>query len=231
VFNLSGSELIFLVLIALVVLGPDKLPEAMRKAGKAYADFKKMTTGFQSEMKSVLDEPMRELRETAELAKKSAMWDMNATPDDTPAATKPVSGNMADHEPSDAAKRRMERATPPDLTVSTAALPVVSPADPEPMIETAQDAQPEPTTETVEQALGEQVEMVETAEQAVAEQAAVEQAAVEQAVAEQAVAELAEMPPVIPTPAPVETDIDMTDSDFTTDAVVTADDTDGVPSA
>ena len=74
-FNLSGSELIFLVIIALVVLGPDKLPEAMRKAGKAYADFKKMTTGFQSEMKSVLDEPMREIRETAELAKQSAMFD------------------------------------------------------------------------------------------------------------------------------------------------------------
>src|SRR4029078_9706334 len=77
VFNLSGSELIFLIIIALVVLGPDKLPDAMRKAGKAYADFKKMTTGFQNEMKSVLDEPMRELRETAELAKQSAMWDAN----------------------------------------------------------------------------------------------------------------------------------------------------------
>ncbi len=76
-FNLSGSELIFLVVIALVVLGPDKLPEAMRKAGKAYADFKRMTSGFQSEMKSVLDEPIRELRETAELAKNAASWDTN----------------------------------------------------------------------------------------------------------------------------------------------------------
>src|SRR5436190_1544693 len=62
VFNLSGTELVFLVLIALVVLGPDKLPEAMRKAGKAYNDFKKMTNGFQTEMKAVLEEPMRELR-------------------------------------------------------------------------------------------------------------------------------------------------------------------------
>jgi sec-independent protein translocase protein TatB len=67
VFNLSGSELIFLVLIALVVLGPDKLPEAMRRAGKLYNDFKKMTAGFQDEMRSVLDEPLRELRETADL--------------------------------------------------------------------------------------------------------------------------------------------------------------------
>ncbi len=88
-FNLSGSELIFLVLIALVVLGPDKLPEAMRKAGKAYADFKKMTSGFQSEMKSVLEEPMRELRETADLVKQSAM----INPDDL---MKPLSGLMSD---------------------------------------------------------------------------------------------------------------------------------------
>ena len=175
-FNLSGSELVFLVLIALVVLGPDKLPEAMRKAGKAYADFKKMTTGFQTEMKSVLDEPMRELRETAELAKSSAMFDVNGftdsvkdlgatvtgkTPPAKQAATatsmKPVSGSMADQTPSaaapvadapaadvlsteapvaavlasvdtdatpdqpvdDATARRLARATPPDLNVST----------------------------------------------------------------------------------------------------------------
>ena len=77
-FNLSGSELVFLVLIALVVLGPDKLPEAMRRAGKAYNDFKKMTSGFQNEMRTVLDEPMRELRETADLVKQSAMFDINA---------------------------------------------------------------------------------------------------------------------------------------------------------
>ena len=120
-FNLSGSEVIFLVLIALVVLGPDKLPEAMRKAGKAYADFKKMTTGFQSEMKSVLEEPMRELRETAELAKRSAMWDINEP-------TKPVTARMQDHTPpSDEAAHHAERAQGPDVGASTAALP-----DPEP---------------------------------------------------------------------------------------------------
>ena len=129
-FNLSGSEVIFLVLIALVVLGPDKLPEAMRKAGKAYADFKKMTTGFQSEMKSVLEEPMRELRETAELAKRSAMWDINEP-------TKPVTARMQDHTPpSDEAARHAERALAPDLDVSTAALP-----EPEP--------KPEPSTDEI----------------------------------------------------------------------------------
>jgi sec-independent protein translocase protein TatB len=116
VFNLSGSEIIFLILIALVVLGPDKLPEAMRKAGKAYGDFKRMTSGFQNEMKSVLDEPMRELRETADLAKSSAMFD-------TSALTKPLSGLMADVKSATVASGNM-----PVKAAEPAAQPVVQPA-------------------------------------------------------------------------------------------------------
>ena len=94
-FDLSGSKILFLIIIALVVLGPDKLPEAMRKAGKVYGDFKRMTSGFQNEMKSVLDEPMRELRETAELAKKSAMFDTSSLTSSLNAVVKPQSGSMA----------------------------------------------------------------------------------------------------------------------------------------
>ena len=94
-FDLSGSKILFLIIIALVVLGPDKLPEAMRKAGKVYGDFKRMTSGFQNEMKSVLDEPMRELRETAELAKKSAMFDTSSLTESLNAVIKPQSGSMA----------------------------------------------------------------------------------------------------------------------------------------
>jgi sec-independent protein translocase protein TatB len=48
VFNFSGSEIVFLLLLALIVLGPEKLPEAVRKFGKTYAEFKKVTTGFHS---------------------------------------------------------------------------------------------------------------------------------------------------------------------------------------
>jgi sec-independent protein translocase protein TatB len=44
VFNLSGSEIIVILLLALVILGPEKLPEAMRKAGKAYSELRKMRT-------------------------------------------------------------------------------------------------------------------------------------------------------------------------------------------
>src|SRR3954469_3295782 len=76
-FNLSGSELVFLLLLALIVLGPEKLPEAVRKFGRVYSELKKMSTGFQSELKSALDEPMREMRETADAFKKAVNFDFD----------------------------------------------------------------------------------------------------------------------------------------------------------
>ena len=68
-FNLQGSEIIVILVLALVVLGPEKLPDAIRQFTKTYAELKKMSTGFQSELKSALDEPMREMRETANIVR------------------------------------------------------------------------------------------------------------------------------------------------------------------
>lgn len=71
-FNLSGSEIVVILLLALVVLGPEKLPDALRRAGRTYAELKKMGNSFQAEVKSALDEPMKEMRETADLLRKAA---------------------------------------------------------------------------------------------------------------------------------------------------------------
>jgi Tat protein translocase TatB subunit len=76
-FNLSGSELVFLLLLALIVLGPEKLPEAVRKFGRVYSELKKMSTGFQTELKTALDEPMREMRETADALKKAVNFEFD----------------------------------------------------------------------------------------------------------------------------------------------------------
>jgi sec-independent protein translocase protein TatB len=73
VFNLSGSEVVFILLAALVVLGPEKLPGAIRQFGRIYSELRKMGQGFQSELRDAFDEPMRELRETADLAKSSVL--------------------------------------------------------------------------------------------------------------------------------------------------------------
>ncbi|HEY7626950.1 MAG TPA: Sec-independent protein translocase protein TatB, partial [Ilumatobacteraceae bacterium] len=129
--NLSGSEIVFLLLIALIVLGPEKLPDAVRKFGKIYAEFKKMSTGFQSELKTALDEPMREMRETAEAIKKAASFDIDADlgsdpviePDEPPVAAEPKSlaAGAAASTDADAEAVELDAETPP---------PAAAPVDP-----------------------------------------------------------------------------------------------------
>jgi sec-independent protein translocase protein TatB len=72
VFNLQGSEIIVILLIALVVLGPERLPDAVRRFMQTYNELKKMGGGFQAEIKSAFDEPMREMRNTANMVRDAA---------------------------------------------------------------------------------------------------------------------------------------------------------------
>jgi sec-independent protein translocase protein TatB len=61
-FNIGGGELIVILLIALIVLGPQRLPDAARQLGKAMGDLRRLSTGFQDEMKQALetaDDPTR----------------------------------------------------------------------------------------------------------------------------------------------------------------------------
>ncbi|HSM66958.1 MAG TPA: twin-arginine translocase TatA/TatE family subunit [Ilumatobacteraceae bacterium] len=71
-FNLQGSEIIVILLIALVVLGPERLPDAVRRFMHTYNELKKMGSGFQSEIRSAFDEPMQEMRKTAEMVRDAA---------------------------------------------------------------------------------------------------------------------------------------------------------------
>ena len=61
---MTGSEVMFLLIIGLVVLGPEKLPEAIRRMGKLYAELKRMSSGVQTDFRKVMDEPMKEMMST-----------------------------------------------------------------------------------------------------------------------------------------------------------------------
>ena len=63
-FNLSGSEIMFLLIIGLVVLGPEKLPDAVRRVGRLYAELKRMSSGVQTDLRKVMDEPLKEMMNT-----------------------------------------------------------------------------------------------------------------------------------------------------------------------
>jgi sec-independent protein translocase protein TatB len=57
--NLDPEKLLVLFVIALLVLGPNRLPQAARTLGKGLAEVKKYTSTFQTEVNQVLAEPRK----------------------------------------------------------------------------------------------------------------------------------------------------------------------------
>ena len=58
-FNIGGGEFLVIALIALIVLGPQRLPEAARQVGKAMGELRRISSGFQNELKGALREAER----------------------------------------------------------------------------------------------------------------------------------------------------------------------------
>ncbi len=58
--NVGGGELLVILLVALVVLGPAKLPEVARQVGTMARELRRISTSFQDELKSALDEPIEQ---------------------------------------------------------------------------------------------------------------------------------------------------------------------------
>ena len=68
-FNVTGGELIIILAVALVVLGPERIPEVARSAGRMINKLKTMTEGFSSGVSDVMDDPaMKPFKELTELA-------------------------------------------------------------------------------------------------------------------------------------------------------------------
>lgn len=55
-FNIGGGEFIVIALIALIVLGPQRLPDAARQVGKAMGELRRLSNGFQSELRDAFSE-------------------------------------------------------------------------------------------------------------------------------------------------------------------------------
>lgn len=55
--NLGTGELLVIFLVALIVLGPNKLPDAARQMGRAAAELRRLSSGFQDEMRAAIREP------------------------------------------------------------------------------------------------------------------------------------------------------------------------------
>ena len=56
--NLGTGEVLVILVVALVVLGPDKLPGAARQAGRWLGELRRLSSGFQAELRDALQEPV-----------------------------------------------------------------------------------------------------------------------------------------------------------------------------
>ena len=67
--NLGGAEVLVILLVALIVLGPTKLPPAIRQIGRVVGEFRRIGQGFQQELREAA-QPLQETKETLKAADK-----------------------------------------------------------------------------------------------------------------------------------------------------------------
>lgn len=129
VFNLSGTELVFIAVLGLIVLGPEKLPGAMRKAGKIYREIRNITNNVQQEVNKVMEEPMRQVKSLVE----------------EPASEMQKSTKIA----SDIFAGKMPHLQPKSTTsTATASSPQGTSGDTSPVAEAAEASAPTPSPES-----------------------------------------------------------------------------------
>ncbi len=92
--NLGGMEAVVILLVALVVLGPKKLPEAARQVGRALTELKRISGGFQKEMREAMQDPIVEAEARAKGARVVASESV-ATTADTAATDPPADDSTA----------------------------------------------------------------------------------------------------------------------------------------
>jgi Sec-independent protein translocase protein TatA len=109
-------EIMVILVAGLLVLGPKRLPEAARQIGKAMAELRRVTGGFQAEM--------RDAFETTISADPEPAPPLPITPADTELH---VTGDDAGDDPADAPGGQDEAHEEPAPPTTTAA---VLPADP-----------------------------------------------------------------------------------------------------
>jgi sec-independent protein translocase protein TatA len=115
--NLGPAEILVILVVALLVFGPTRLPEIGRQVGKGVREFRKFQRSLSSDLNDVLADDVSDHAEPAP----------TLPPRDTPAVVKDVDikedGDVADAppaEPVDAKSSDREPETPPAPPAGTA---------------------------------------------------------------------------------------------------------------
>ena len=71
-FNLGAMELLAVLVVALVVLGPERLPHVARQVGKAARELRRWSAGVDAEVRSAFDTEAADALPPAEDARGAA---------------------------------------------------------------------------------------------------------------------------------------------------------------
>jgi sec-independent protein translocase protein TatB len=93
--GLGVGEVIIILIVALVVLGPTKLPQVARQVGKGLREFRRHASDLQNTFDEVAREAEREERERERAAA------LGIAKTDTPATPKVATISAPDHPPLD----------------------------------------------------------------------------------------------------------------------------------
>jgi sec-independent protein translocase protein TatB len=88
-FGIGSTELLIILVVALIVIGPSKLPDLMRTLGKGMAEFRRMSSDVKSTFEAEVDRADREHRQAEarkELYPDQAAAAQTAAPTETAAA-------------------------------------------------------------------------------------------------------------------------------------------------
>jgi len=83
-FNIGGWEFLIILVVALIFLGPERLPGAARQAGKTLGALREMAQSFQNELQDAMNDPIEadaRAAGTAAVASDSTASETPDTPD------------------------------------------------------------------------------------------------------------------------------------------------------
>jgi sec-independent protein translocase protein TatB len=94
-FNIGPGELIAISMVALLVLGPQRLPGAVRTVGRVVGELRRISSGFQDELRNAFDQSeLEQIKAKTAEVKTPEVADVVEAPDlpdvpDTPNGTEP----------------------------------------------------------------------------------------------------------------------------------------------
>jgi len=114
-FGIGSTELLVILVVALIVLGPKSLASVSRSLGKAIGEFRRVSTDFQRTLNVEAAED-----ETRQAAAKKRETATKETADKNPAANPPKNASVENSFSETSAVQRDEAGPPPDSPLGQA---------------------------------------------------------------------------------------------------------------